>query len=369
MNAPNKHLTPDEIAAVLGAGGGAAIPVEREQHLRSCEACERLLATHSKEQSRLDCIRGAPRKGPGPDCPPAVEWASLVGGLLKPERRDALLEHASACDSCGAMLRAVAQDFSRKIDDREAEEIEALRTSTREWQSGMARRMAAASRKPLPVPVWLAKAAAVILAVGLGWWAYLFWTAGQPARLLAQAYAQQRPFEFRIPGARHGPVRIEKRGIGSSFARPQPLLEAEARIARELQTAPENTDWLALRARAEMLAWDAESAIATLTRGLDQRSDDPDLLAALGMAYALRAEADNRALDYGRAIEYLSRSLKAKPDSREAVFNLALVYERMFLYDSALEQWRRYLALDPSGPWADEARHRLSEIEQKKKAR
>src|SRR5439155_540409 len=115
---------------------------------------------------------------------------------------------------------------------------------------------------------------------------------------------QHRPFEFRIPGAEQAPVRVERSGAGSTFGRPSALLQAEARIAGALAKNPDNTEWLALRARAEMLAKDAETAIATLTRALDQKPDDPDLLAAVGMAYALRAEAANRAIDYGQAIEY-----------------------------------------------------------------
>jgi tetratricopeptide (TPR) repeat protein len=64
----------------------------------------------------------------------------------------------------------------------------------------------------------------------------------------------------------------------------------------------------------------------------------------------------------------LSRALKAKPDLLEARFNRALVYESMFLYDEAIQEWRQYLTLDPQGPWAGEANRHLSEIETKKKS-
>jgi tetratricopeptide (TPR) repeat protein len=124
---------------------------------------------------------------------------------------------------------------------------------------------------------------------------------------------------------------------------------------------------LDLIARAEMLESDPEAAISTLQHALERKPDDPGLLAALGMAYALRADAQNRAVDYGFAIDYLRRSLKAKPDSLTAVFNLAVVYERMYLYPDAIEQWRHYLDLDKSGDWNKEAQRRLAELEQKKK--
>jgi tetratricopeptide (TPR) repeat protein len=124
--------------------------------------------------------------------------------------------------------------------------------------------------------------------------------------------------------------------------------------------------WLELRARAEMLGRDPDTAISTLQRALERKPDAPGLTADLGMAYALRAEVSNRNIDYGYAIEYLGRSLKARPDDSVAIFNRAIVYERMLLYEDAIRDWRRYLELDPSGPWREEAQQRLAGLEQKK---
>jgi tetratricopeptide (TPR) repeat protein len=91
------------------------------------------------------------------------------------------------------------------------------------------------------------------------------------------------------------------------------------------------------------------------------------LLADLGMAYALRAEGENRSSDYAQAIEYLGRAVKTDPNDTTVLFNRALVYEHMFLYELAEEDWRRLLTLEPQGGWAAEARQRLQDLEQKKK--
>lgn len=205
---------------------------------------------------------------------------------------------------------------------------------------------------------------ASLLALGAGAAAYSLWASGQPARLLAQAYVEQRPFLYRIPQAGHAPLRVEKRPR-SSFLRPGTLIQAEARIAANLNNNPTQTEWLALRATAEMLESDPDAAIASLRRALEQKPEDHSLLASLGMAYALRAESAHRAVDYGEAIEYLSRALKGGKESEtlEAAFNLAIVYERVFLFSGAVEEWRRYLERDPSGAWADEARNRLAAVE------
>ncbi len=377
----DEHLTTEEIAALLDPRDAACLAAEREDHARSCENCKRVVEMHREEYARLKRLAGGARAGGGRRCPPATEWASLAAGLLAPERREALLEHATDCDSCGALLHAVMEDFSTDMSVTEPTELEGLKAATPEWQRAMARQMAEACRPAgwravlewlrtaPPAWRWAASAAAVLVCAAAGWLAYDHWVLSHPSRLLAQAFTQQRPFEFRIPGAKQAPVRIEKRGLGSSFQRPPAVLEAEARIARKLAGDPDSPEWLTLRARAEMLAWDPEAAIATLNRALEGKPEDPALLADLGMAYALRAEAQDRAVDYGQAIEQLSRALKAKPNFPEAIFNRAVVYERMYLFEEALKEWRHYLDLDPRGGWAEEARRRLADIEQKKKVR
>src|SRR5207249_4201253 len=65
----------------------------------------------------------------------------------------------------------------------------------------------------------------------------------------------------------------------------------------------------------------------------------------------------------------LWRHLRARPDSPVALFNRAVVYERMFLYEDARKDWEHYLKLDPAGGWAQEARGRKESIERKMAAR
>lgn len=302
------------------------------------------------------------------NCPSMERWVLLASGLVAEPEREQLLEHANGCDSCGTALRCAVEDLSEEPTEAEQQEILSLHTATPEWRRSFARQMM--RRRPVPFPVlkWLSVAAAIVLVAGGSWlgFARLF---PSPAQLLARAYTEQRPFEFRIPGAAYAPIRIERSGLGAAFNRPPALLDAQAKIAGRLQAEPDNAELLVLRARVELLEWDPEAAIATLTRALDQKPEDPDLLAALGAAYALRAEVKNNAIDYGRAMEQLSRSLRAKPDSLETIFNRALVYQRMFLYEEARQDWRHYLEIDPNSEWAKEAARRLAEIEQKKKVR
>jgi tetratricopeptide (TPR) repeat protein len=260
----------------------------------------------------------------------------------------------------------VVEDFSGEASAEERQSLEALKSSTPEWRARMAGQMVAPSPRgrliPMRITPWMAKAAAVLVAVGAGWFGWNGWVANDPARLIAEAYTQQRPFEFRIAGAANAPVRVERGAADSRFKRPQVLIEAESKIARKLENDPASARWLELRARAELLARDPDAAIAPLERALAQKPGDPDLLAELGIAYALSAETQNRSADYARAAQVLVRSLAAKPDNPAAVFNLALVYQRMNLYSDAERQWRRYLALDTAGAWRLEAQARLAQV-------
>jgi len=246
--------------------------------------------------------------------------------------------------------------------------LQALASTSPAWQRTTAGRMAKTSGGGYRIPVWFPRAAAVILAVGAGWPVYQHLVPPDPAKLIARAYTEQRPFDLRIPGADHAPVRIQRRGSGSTFQRPAALVAAQTRIARELSATPDSPEWLALRARVEILTSDPDSAIATLNRALEKSPEDPALLADLGVAFSMRAEAADRASDHVLAIEHLTRSLRARPDAPEVVFNRAVVYERMSRSEEAAREWRHYLRLDPSGGWSGEAGKRLAELEQKQKS-
>jgi tetratricopeptide (TPR) repeat protein len=177
--------------------------------------------------------------------------------------------------------------------------------------------------------------------------------------LLATAYTEQRTLELRIPKAAYAPVRLV-RGSGD---RSPALLEGVARIARELEKDPGSSVLLQAMGRANLLAWDYDAAIGNFERALKVQPDSPSLMTDLASAYFERAEANHDAAGYGAAADLLSRALKASPDEPVAIFNRAIVYERMHQSDRAIEDWQRYLRVDSDGSWAPEARKRLTEVE------
>jgi CHAT domain-containing protein len=102
---------------------------------------------------------------------------------------------------------------------------------------------------------------------------------------------------------------------------------------------------------------------------LDAQPDSPALLTDLATAYFQRAVATDHAIDYGQTIELLGRTLAKTPDDHVALFNRAIALQKMFAYQEAIRDWEHYLRVDPKGSWADEARRRLSELQEEMKAR
>jgi CHAT domain-containing protein len=82
----------------------------------------------------------------------------------------------------------------------------------------------------------------------------------------------------------------------------------------------------------------------------------------LALGYFERAERapNGRTADYAVAVQTLSSILQTHPDDRVALFNRAIALERLLHLREAIADWERFLKLEPSGGWADEARERLS---------
>ncbi|HEX8620286.1 MAG TPA: CHAT domain-containing protein, partial [Thermoanaerobaculia bacterium] len=63
-----------------------------------------------------------------------------------------------------------------------------------------------------------------------------------------------------------------------------------------------------------------------------------------------------------QAIAATDAALELQPRFPEALFNRALAIEQLGLRDLAADGWRQYLAVEPTGAWADEARSRLASV-------
>jgi CHAT domain-containing protein len=293
----------------------------------------------------------------GPGCPSPGDWGLFEAGLMEENKAISMVQHASECDACGALLSDM------KAEESAADFNLPLRSSTPVWKQEMALRLANSSRpavvKRFPVqPWWIAVAAALLLVAGTSLW---FWkrvnSPEEAFRLLARSYSAERPFDLRIPGSSPGPIRSER---GWSRRETVELREAEALIERKLRDTPESGPWLQARARAEILESDYRAAIQDLLRAQEAASGDPGILGDLGIAYLQAGAAE----DLPRALDAFGHAITARPADPVLRFNRAIAFHRMHMPKSAIEEWKAFLALENTGAWADEARSLLADDEE-----
>ncbi|HEY0140634.1 MAG TPA: tetratricopeptide repeat protein [Thermoanaerobaculia bacterium] len=114
---------------------------------------------------------------------------------------------------------------------------------------------------------------------------------------------------------------------------------------------------------AMLLIDEPESAARRLRDAAAKASGDAGTwsdLAAAEYAFALRNDRPDR---YPEALAAADRALRIDPNHPAALFNRALIVERLGVHDQARTAWQRYLAVDGSSPWAIEARARLGRLD------
>ena len=85
--------------------------------------------------------------------------------------------------------------------------------------------------------------------------------------------------------------------------------------------------------------------------------------ADLGAALLQRAELQQDPVAILAAYAATDSALALAPRKVEAMFNRALILEKLYLPDLARAQWQAYLAADGDSRWAAEARERLALLE------
>jgi CHAT domain-containing protein len=406
---PNEHIGTVELAKLLEESRRRAEsrldPADLPPHLAGCPACREQFEDLALLDRQLDRqmksmkpAESAPRHG---DCPDPVVWREIAGGLTPPGETLIYLEHASRCDYCGPLLREAVAEVSHlngEITEADRTLIAILESARAEWQQRLAQQIVGTQHsgpdresKPwwkrwLPVPRLavsrlavprLAMAGAFLLAiVAAGSWVVIHRininnaTRSQPAaagKLLARAYTEKRTLELRIAGADYAPLRVSRGPAASFTSRPEPLLKAEALIASQLESHPSDPSWLQAKAQADVLEGKYDAAVEALRRALELEPHSPALLTDLATAYFQRAQQEDRKDDLGAAYEYLSQALRLHPDDPVALYNRAIVAEHQFLFHQALDDWDRYLKVDPRSDWTGEAREAADRLRTKLK--
>lgn len=219
---------------------------------------------------------------------------------------------------------------------------------------------------------WLRLAAALLLVGTAALFAWRLWprTSNNESLIaLNRAYATGRPFEPRIGGFDYAPY-APTRGASDP--------ETEARILREraerilLDNIAEKNSAANQHALGKYYLADKrfDQAIEQFNAALKDLPNFAELHNDLGVALLEKAKFEKRNNQPGDSLQHLAASLesitqalKLQPDYPAAVFNKALCLQEMYLPRQAIEEWKKYLQLDPNSPWAADARRRLEELE------
>jgi CHAT domain-containing protein/tetratricopeptide (TPR) repeat protein len=184
---------------------------------------------------------------------------------------------------------------------------------------------------------------------------------------LNKAYEQERPLESRISGLSYAP-KIDRRGASGT------AVDLNARNRAELlaQTAyDEKTDAASLHAlgRVYLAKKEFDRAATLLEQAIRLEPANIAALSDLGTAYLEMAgklgDADRgRQIELqARALEQFDRALRERPDLPEPLFNRAIALGKLGQPGQEAAAWRRYLEIDKTSGWADEARQRLAALE------
>jgi CHAT domain-containing protein len=225
---------------------------------------------------------------------------------------------------------------------------------------------------------YLPIAASVLFAIGLSIW--LWKMSSQPSEVdkgltvLHSAFQERRPLEPRITGFENyapAAVRGSRENINSVS-----LDLAGKLLLSSANEHPSATTYHAL-GQYYLAERRFDDAIKQFNAALSLDPQNARIYSDLGTAhlekgknYAAEAgpEHGKGVEEYARSLDYLNKALGLNSSLREALFNRALVHEYLMIPQLAEEDWRKYLAIDPSSPWADEARQHLSALtEQKEK--
>jgi hypothetical protein len=376
------HLSDAQIEASASKAPGECSP-SVEAHLSECETCLDRLLTLQRTQFTFLESHGM-RTEAYPDCPQPEVLQEIAAELRTPENADPVLNHTAQCDHCGPLFNRYLHEFSDNYSPELKVMLQSLPSTHPKQQKELARKLAAQARgekqpsKPkravMPGPSWkkaLAWAtplvALVLVAVSFGPTLKSNYELYSAKNQVAQAYADQRSVEMRLSGMPHSEYSKLNRTLGpggsdSDNASPA-LLNAKSSLNAHLKSGKKlDSDWQEIQGRIYLLQGSSDKAEKALRNALPNANNPSAVMIDLASAYFERG-------DYSRAIDTLitvAEDAKATDsDKSTALFDLAVAYQTAEMWDLAADTWKRFLARESSGGWADEARARLAAAERK----
>ena len=222
-------------------------------------------------------------------------------------------------------------------------------------------------------PAWrFAAASLAVLVAAVGIWQFAVYNSDTEKGLAAlrDAYRGSRPMEARLTALPEYAPYSQTRGADTVQADPIALTRANRYL----------TDAAAARTDADahhgyglyfLAAGDIAKAKSELELAGSLDSSNARIQSDLGVLHLEMAKQMDSRVEGAEALELLSRSvgffdtaISLAPRLPEPYFGRALALELVPSPEQAKAAWRKYLELDSTSKWADEARRNLAELEQ-----
>lgn len=233
--------------------------------------------------------------------------------------------------------------------------------------------LANAFRKPVPA-LLAAASMALLIFFGVNYRDAFFGSSklDEGMNALREAYKGYRPYESRISISDYSRFSVT-RGSTDSGLNETAVRHVELAL---LEAINERDDARSRHAMGlfHLLNRDLDKAIVEFKKAVSIDPKDTKSHSDLGAALLEKGKekrdssSENKSpLEFGDSLKHLSIALAADPELREALFNRALCHEYLQMSLQAIDDWQKYLEVDPDSKWADEARQRLEALRQSQK--
>jgi len=315
---------------------------------------------------------------PRPRCPDNDVLQELAAGILAPGMAEQTMLHAAECPSCGPTLRRYLREFSEEQSPENIAILSELQSSKPGRQKKLVRKLIGGGRsfrwlKLVPATVALA---AVIFGVVEGPTLWAGFQVDRAQKAIGATFAGRRTTLSRLPDVGYSPYDPFTTKLGVEDGRsvdevPPSLHEASGAANKNLTAKNADPRWLQIQGRA--LLWEStlnslEKAEKDFEKARSEGLATPSLEIDLAASY-FELDSRNDHPNLQRTLNLLSEVLTkpnlSKEDHASALFNLAIAYEKTEAWDLAVETWEKYLQVDSTSGWANEARQRLESAKAK----
>ncbi len=220
-------------------------------------------------------------------------------------------------------------------------------------------------------PQWRAATAAVLLlVVGIGVWRVTVWPSDVQKGMVAlnEAYQTQRPIEARVTGLQYAPYSVTRGPVAAD----SPSIRRSAALLQSAASGDSSVEALHALGRYYLLQKQFDEAIAEFEEALKKTPDNAQLHSDLGAALLEKGKLERSQDQSGggkttlaSSQAHLDRALQLNDSLLAARFNRALLYEQTQSWSSALEDWQKYVSLDPNSQWSEQARKKIEEIQRR----